>query len=215
MRSDDEREGGSSTPTVFRNEPVQARSAARLEGLLDAAAAVVQDIGYERLTTAMVAEKAGSSIGTVYRYFPDRIALLQALSARYLSRFEEEGVPRVASAENATWVETIDALQSYWLDAYRHQPGFRSLRFGDDLDLRPRGGPRSNIGGIATQVAAVLQNRHGVTDDDLDTDIEVALTALDATLARAFAFDDAGDDAYVEAALALSKNYLLERHGKS
>ena len=60
-----------------RNEPVQARSTARLTALLDAAAAVIDEIGYERLTTAMVAERAGASIGTVYRYFPDRIAVLQ------------------------------------------------------------------------------------------------------------------------------------------
>ena len=48
----------------LRNEPVQARSAARLETLLDAAAAVVDEIGGERLTTANVAEHAGVSIGT-------------------------------------------------------------------------------------------------------------------------------------------------------
>ena len=59
---------------VIRNEPVQARSAARLTALLDAAAHVVHEIGYERLTTAMVADRAGASIGTVYRFFPDRIA---------------------------------------------------------------------------------------------------------------------------------------------
>ena len=49
---------------LIRNEPMQARSTARLAALLDAAAAVVADIGYERLTTAMVAEGAGASIGT-------------------------------------------------------------------------------------------------------------------------------------------------------
>ena len=69
---------------ALRNEPVQARSTARLSALLDAAAQIVDEIGYERLTTAMVAERAGASIGTVYRYFPDRIAVLQALAARNL-----------------------------------------------------------------------------------------------------------------------------------
>ena len=62
------------TRLPLRNEPVQARSTARLGALMDAAAAVVDEIGFERLTTAMVAERAQASIGTVYRYFPDRIA---------------------------------------------------------------------------------------------------------------------------------------------
>ena len=52
---------------VVRTEPVQERGAARVEALLDAAAAVVDEVGFDRLTTAMVAEHAGSSIGTVYR----------------------------------------------------------------------------------------------------------------------------------------------------
>jgi AcrR family transcriptional regulator len=81
-------EGKLSAPATaaLRNEPVQARSTARLTALLDAAAAAVQELGYERLTTAMVAERAGASIGTVYRYFPDRIAVLQALASRNLER---------------------------------------------------------------------------------------------------------------------------------
>ena len=74
---------------LIRNEPVQARSTARLAALLDAAAQVVHEIGYERLTTAMVAERAGASIGTVYRYFPDRIAVLQSLAARNAERMTD------------------------------------------------------------------------------------------------------------------------------
>ncbi len=78
----------------LRNEPVQARSAARLTALLDATAAIIDEIGFERLTTAMVAERAGASIGTVYRYFPDRIAVLQALAARNLERVVARVVDR-------------------------------------------------------------------------------------------------------------------------
>ena len=54
--------------------------------LLDAACQTMHEVGYEQLTTAMVAERAGASIGTVYRYFPDRVAVLQAVAARNLER---------------------------------------------------------------------------------------------------------------------------------
>ena len=86
---------------LLRNEPVQARSTARLTSLLDAAAQVVDEIGFERLTTAMVAERAGASIGTVYRYFPDRIAVLQSLSARSLALFLERVGPALTATEQA------------------------------------------------------------------------------------------------------------------
>src|SRR4051812_15381732 len=102
-------ETGSDTRPNLRNEPVQARSAARLSALLDAAAQIVDEIGYERLTTAMVAERAGASIGTVYRYFPDRIAVLQALAARNLERVLENATNQVLEPGNATWADALDA----------------------------------------------------------------------------------------------------------
>ena len=64
----------------LRNSPVQARSVDRLATILDAARPVLQEVGRDRLTTGMVAEAAGCSIGTLYRYFPDRVAVLDAIA---------------------------------------------------------------------------------------------------------------------------------------
>jgi len=64
----------------LRNSPVQARSVDRLATILDAARQVLQEVGRDRLTTGMVAEAAGCSIGTLYRYFPDRVAVLDAIA---------------------------------------------------------------------------------------------------------------------------------------
>ena len=80
---------------LVRTEPIQERSAARIDALLDAAAAVVDEIGFDRLTTAMVAERAGAAIGTGYRYFPDRIVLLQALRDRALLRYRRSVVEAI------------------------------------------------------------------------------------------------------------------------
>ena len=73
-----DRPNGQPSVTV-RHEPVQARAAQRVEALLDAAAAVVVEHGIEHLTTALVADRAGASIGTVYRYFPTKEDLLRAV----------------------------------------------------------------------------------------------------------------------------------------
>ena len=120
----------------LRNEPVQARSTARLTALLDAAAAIIDEIGFERLTTAMVAERAGASIGTVYRYFPDRIAVLQALAARNLERVLDRVVAEVRRPGHDDWLTALSAGFGIFVEAFRTEPGFRSLRLGDVLDLR-------------------------------------------------------------------------------
>lgn len=63
----------------LRNEPVQARSTKRLQCIEEAAERAIAEVGIDRFTTADVARIAGCSIGTVYRYFPDRVAILDRL----------------------------------------------------------------------------------------------------------------------------------------
>lgn len=67
-----------------RKSPVQARSAASVEAILEATIQVLVDAGKERLTTTRVALRAGVSVGTLYQYFPNKSALLQAALKRHL-----------------------------------------------------------------------------------------------------------------------------------
>ena len=67
-----------------RKTPVQARSTASVDAILEATIQVLLAIGKERLTTARVARRAGVSIGTLYQYFPNKSSLLQAVLRRHL-----------------------------------------------------------------------------------------------------------------------------------
>jgi AcrR family transcriptional regulator len=69
----------------LRNRPRQARSAARVEHLLDVAEEVFEEVGYDTATTNLVASRAEVPVGTLYRWFPDKAALAEALTDRYLS----------------------------------------------------------------------------------------------------------------------------------
>src|SRR4029450_9420731 len=75
-----------STPTVttgpLRRVPVQGRSVARVQRMLDACAELVDEVGYEGLTTTLLAERAEVAIGSVYQFFPDKRALVHALALR-------------------------------------------------------------------------------------------------------------------------------------
>jgi AcrR family transcriptional regulator len=63
----------------LRNEPLQKRSEARLAAIEAAAEQAIATVGIDRFSTKDVAELAGCSIGTVYWYFPDRVAILDRL----------------------------------------------------------------------------------------------------------------------------------------
>lgn len=74
------------TSDHLRNRPRQARSAARVELRLDVAAEVFEEVGYDTVTTNLVAARADVPVGTLYRWFPDKAALAEGLTDRYLAR---------------------------------------------------------------------------------------------------------------------------------
>ena len=198
MAAHDTMEHASDTRVALRNEPVQARSTARLTALLDAAAAVVDEIGFERLTTAMVAERAGASIGTVYRYFPDRIALLQALGARNLERVLTRVGEEVAHAKHPDWHSALNAGITVLIDAYRNEAGFRGLRVGDVIDLRPAPVERTYNSIVAARMLDGLIARFSTNDTaELRFQFEAAFEVSDALATRAFARDKRGDEAFL------------------
>jgi AcrR family transcriptional regulator len=65
-----------------RKTPRQARSLATVEVILDAAALLLVDEGYEQATTNRIAERAGVSIGSLYQYFPNRESVVAAVGHR-------------------------------------------------------------------------------------------------------------------------------------
>lgn len=185
---------------ALRNEPVQARSTARLTALLDAAASVVDEIGFERLTTAMVAERAGASIGTVYRYFPDRIALLQALGSRNLERVLNASSDELHNPAHTDWLSALSAAIGVLVEAYRSEPGFRGLRVGDVIDLRPAPNERTFNSIVSNRLLDGLVARFGVPDTDEARFIfESAMEVSDALSTRAFARDPRGDERFLSA----------------
>jgi len=72
-----------------RKSPVQARSAASVDAILEATVQVLLNVGKERLTTTRVASRAGVSVGTLYQYFPNKSALLQAALKRHMDEITE------------------------------------------------------------------------------------------------------------------------------
>ena len=199
--------------TLIRNEPVQARSTARLAALLDAAAQVIHEIGYERLTTAMVAENAGASIGTVYRYFPDRIAVLQSLAARNAERMTDRVLAELRAEAHRDWDAALTAALGVLVDAFAHEPGFASLRYGDVLDLRPTTEiPAYSV--LADQMFDTLVGRFSLDDSAAArAAFQAAVIAFDAIAAHAFVIDATGSRAYLDLGSKTTRALLKEYWG--
>ena len=72
-----------------RRQPQQERGERRVEEILDAAEAVIAEVGVEAATTNAIADRAGSSVGSLYHFFPNKDAIIRALAARFEGMMEQ------------------------------------------------------------------------------------------------------------------------------
>jgi AcrR family transcriptional regulator len=100
-----------------RKSPVQARSVASVDAILEATIQVLLHEGKERLTTTRVALRAGVSVGTLYQYYPNKSALLQAALKRHLDEVTD-AVERVCREQKGkTLALMATALVTSFLEA--------------------------------------------------------------------------------------------------
>ncbi|TXE51206.1 TetR/AcrR family transcriptional regulator [Serratia ureilytica] len=72
-------------PTVMRKPPKQRRSRVMVNVILEAATRVLAETGWAKFTTNQVANIAGVSIGSLYQYFPNKLALAEAIRQQHLT----------------------------------------------------------------------------------------------------------------------------------
>lgn len=71
---------------LLRRQPQQQRSQERVERILDAAAIVFDEVGYDAATTHAIAAQAKTAVGSLYQFFPDKLAIFNALELRHVER---------------------------------------------------------------------------------------------------------------------------------
>lgn len=205
-----------STPTVtagpLRRVPVQGRSVARVQRVLDACAELVDEIGYEGLTTTLLADRAGVAIGSVYQFFPDKRAIVQALTLRNMEAYLDRLARRFAGGDFDHWWDGVDASIDEYITMHRSVSGFRTLHFGDVVDVHLLDEERDNNAVIAERLARVLIDQFQVADHGrLRFALEIAVEAADALIKLAFRRQVDGDETVLTEAKALIREYL-HRH---
>jgi len=112
-----------------RRQPVQARSQARVERILTAATALVEDGGVDAATTRAIAVAAGVPVATLYQFFADRDAVLDAVLEQELEALDRHAAPQRPPA-TATLAGFVDFAFEVHRAYYRSRPAFARLWFG-------------------------------------------------------------------------------------
>ena len=192
----------------MRRTPVQARSAQRVRVLLDTTAALVDEGGLYAVTTKRVADRSGMSIGSVYRFFPDRLALLRALADRNRDHYMRRVDVLLEASPPPLWPDVLDAAVDELAAMHRHEPGFRALRFGDLIDgsLTDH---RGADGPFAAGVREAIMQHGGVSDAPaLVSQVRTAVAMCDGIIAAAFAADPSGDAVMIGHCKALLRGHV-------
>jgi len=208
-------EGQTKSPgsAPLRRQPVQQRSAERVERMLDAAAALIGEIGYDGVTTTLIAKNAGVAVGSLYQFFPDKRAVVQALTQRNLERFMAAVAEQVNTGEHQHWWDLVDGMLDIYLRMHREVAGFSQVHFGDVVDTRLLDERRDNNGVVADSVVKLLADRFDLDESQLELPISVAISTADGLLKLAFRNNPAGDQQVVDETKYMLKGYLASRLG--
>jgi AcrR family transcriptional regulator len=75
-----------SSTNSLRRQPKQKRGQQRVAKILTAAAEVFVQVGYSAATTQQIADRANTAVGSIYQFFPDKLAIFHALEAEHMER---------------------------------------------------------------------------------------------------------------------------------
>ena len=198
----------------LRNAPVQARSRQRLRRVLDAADEVLAREGAGAFTTTRVAARASVPIGSVYRFFPDKEAIVEALAVRYWSDFEDL-VAGLAEADEARPLDdpvgdAVDVLVA----GFRARPGFLALWYEGLRTERVRDATRPTRAAIAKSIGRILAQHWPETSRRTRARAaEMVVLAGDGLLREAFRRDRRGDRVVLAESKLMLTAYLGERLG--
>ncbi|MFD7703033.1 TetR family transcriptional regulator [Streptomyces caelestis] len=193
--------------TSLRRAPVQRRSTERLARILDACAALLDEVGYDDLSTRAVAQRAGVPIGSVYRFFGNKRQMADALAQRNLERFTERVAERLGVTGDRGWRHAMDVVLDEYLDMKRTAPGFSLVDFGNQIPVGTRRAePNHRVADRLTDLFSGYLGREA--DDDLRRTFLVAVETADALVHLAFRMTPEGDEKVIGELREMLRAYL-------
>jgi AcrR family transcriptional regulator len=190
-----------------RTEPRQQRSRDKYERVLAATAALLEELPYEVIGTKLIASRAGVSVGSLYRFFVDKQAIVDALAQHWLDRLVEVMDQQLGKLPDDP-VQLVERLVDAYAEFWRAEPGFRKVWFGTWFRIAPGAGHRNDVQ-LIDRLHASLTSHYGVPDDPaLRHRLAVSIDVTEHLLNLAFKNDPAGDPAVLAELKVLLTRYL-------
>lgn len=184
-----------------RRLPVQERSFQTVMRVIDAASSLLCYTPLEDVTTTRIAAEADLSVGALYRFFPDKQSIIDAVAVRHVGDFRalleisvmpvvEKQFQNLATFNPALILDrVIDAYIAYLLQ----HPDFRAISFGRHISASTHERETSSQGGLPSLLKNFMLERLGIPNTpELDLKLRVVSEAGERLIA--YAFEQPTDD---------------------
>jgi len=195
-----------------RRRPRQERSRAIVDSILEAGRLLLAESGESSLTTNRIAERAGVSVGSLYRYFPNKEAVVAAICDAHTGQDVAEVRAAMDAPEERPLREWLVSIVDYQLERHRRLLEVGRAVYRDQhrsFSLAQRMGAQE----VERHIRDVLeQHRDEVRARDLDQAAFLVARGISALVRRAL--DESPerlyDPAFRESLLDLLLRYVVE-----
>ena len=178
-----------------RRAPMQPRSQNTLKKVVDAASSLLAQAPLEEITTTRIAAEAGISIGSLYRFFPDKQSIVDAVAVRHVGGFrrmlEHEVLPKLdrqlAFLSDFQPSKLLDLVVDYYVGYLDANPDFRAISFGRHISAATKEREASPVYGLPALLKDFMLERLGIPNNpQLDLMLRVVSEAGEGLIAFAY-----------------------------
>ncbi|MGC2108572.1 MAG: TetR/AcrR family transcriptional regulator [Candidatus Korobacteraceae bacterium] len=177
-----------------RRDPVQHRSLRTVARILDAASSLLTRLPFEEVTTKRIAAEPGVSVGALYRFFPDKQSIIDAVTERHIRQLRAEVERDVMrpmlqaplNLPNFNPAVVLDRMIDAYIVYLDTHPDFRTISFGREpreVSWKPNTAART---GLVPIVSTLLFERLALAlTPELELKLRVASEAGERLIAYA------------------------------
>src|SRR5271165_29496 len=178
-----------------RRVPVQGRSQHTVQRVLDAASSLLEQMPLEDVTTTRIATEAGLSIGGLYRFFPDKQTIIDAIAVRHVEQFRaslmgtvlKSLAGKLAKLEKPTPAAILDSIIDAYVVYLDAHPDFRTISFGRHISAATKERQASPNVGLVALLKNFMLERLGIPNaPELDMMLRIVSEAGERLIAYAY-----------------------------
>lgn len=189
----------------------QERGRRRIEHILDVAATLFAEVGFEAATTNAIAARAGMSPGSLYQFFPNKDAIAEALTDQFAARLRETQAIFGPEIEYLPLDELIDHVVDPLVAFHVAHPGFQAMFSGSIVSPRLAAATQEFLQAVVRRAEVMFAVRAAhLPPERRARCARVSVEVVRALLPLIVASDPAERDAMVAELKAVQRGYLAQ-----